>query len=231
MAKEERTVPRAHYLSHNVTLNQRPDRAIVLTSAGALGPVADRTTDWLDHWAALTPDAVFLAERSGAGWHELSYRAAREQARAMAGGLLELGLGPDAPIMIVTGNSVNHGLLALAAQYVGVPIVPLAEQYALIPEARSQLDYVAGLTCPGAIYAEDGAAFSDVMARACFSGIHKLVGQGAGTGHIPLAGLTQTGGNIDDAAARVGDARLVRGLLAAGAVRSMRAPRGGGVCT
>ena len=31
------------------------------------------------------------------------------------------------------------GLLALAAQYIGVPVVPLAEQYSLIPEAHGRL--------------------------------------------------------------------------------------------
>ena len=124
------------YRAHDVTREDRVDGSILLRANGALGLIADRTTDWLEHWADQSPDAVFLAERSGEGWRELTFAMVREQARALAVGLLELGLGPDQAILIVSGNSVNHGLLALAAQYIGAPIVPLAEQYALIPAAR-----------------------------------------------------------------------------------------------
>ena len=126
---------RATYLPHDVIREERADGSILLRARAPLGRVAARTTDWLEHWAAKTPDAVFLAERSGAGWREVTYGEARDTARALAAGLLGAGLGPDRPIRIVSGNGVDHGLLALAAQYVGIPVVPVAEQYALIPDA------------------------------------------------------------------------------------------------
>lgn len=51
------------YRAHDVTREDRVDGSILLRANGALGPVADRTTDWLEQWADQTPDAVFLAER------------------------------------------------------------------------------------------------------------------------------------------------------------------------
>ena len=48
---------------HSVSRSDREDGSILLTSNHALGPVADRTGDWLHRWAAEAPDRVFLAER------------------------------------------------------------------------------------------------------------------------------------------------------------------------
>ena len=210
----------ARYRAHDVIREDRADGSILLRARAGLGPVAARTTDWLEDWAVKTPDAVFLAERSGAGWREVTYGQAREQARAIAAGLLDLGLGPDTPILIVSGNSVDHGLLALASQYVGVPIVPVAEQYALIPAARVQIDYVASLVKPGAVFAQDGDALAEVLGRDVFASVHKLVGQGAGKS---LASLARTGGDISAANAQVGPESVAKILMTSG---STSAPKG-----
>ena len=206
------------YRTHDVTREDRPDGSILLRAKGALGPVAARTTDWLERWAEKTPDAIFLAERSGAGWRELSFAMAREQARAIAGGLLELGLTSETPILIVSGNSVDHGILALAAQYIGVPIVPVAEQYALIPEARGQIEHVASIVKPGAVFAQDGDALADVLARDIFDSVHKLVGHGSGM--MTLDRLAKAGGDIRSANAQVGPDTVAKILMTSGSTSS-----------
>nr|WP_255599286.1 feruloyl-CoA synthase [Hasllibacter sp. MH4015] len=160
-----------------------------MSARAVLGPVVKRTTDWLDHWAETTPDAVFIAERAGDGWREVSYATARDQARAMAVGLLDMGLGPIRPLLIVTGNSVNHALLALAAQYAGVPFAPVAEQYAAIPAARAQLDHIARLIRPAAVFAEDGAALSEVFDREALRDARPLMAHGPGRTLDDLAGV------------------------------------------
>ena len=208
------------YRAHDVTRTDRADGSILLRSNGTLEPVANRTTDWLEHWADETPDAVFLAERSGNGWRELTFAMAHEQARALAGGLLDLGLGPQAAILIVSGNSVNHGLLSLAAQYIGAPIVPLAEQYALIPQARVQIDFVAGLVKPAAVFADDGDALAEVLSRDVFQNVHKLVGHGGGSGVHTLDALSKIAGDITDAHAQVGPDTIAKILMTSGSTSS-----------
>jgi feruloyl-CoA synthase len=211
------------YRAHDVICETAGDGAVLLRARAPLGAVADKTTDWLDHWADTTPDAVFLAERSGAGWREVTYVAARAQARALAAGLLDAGLDGSTPLMIVSGNSVDHGLLALGAQYVGIPIVPVAEQYALISEARGQIDHVAALVKPGAVFAEDGAALADVLDGSAFEGTVKLVSHGGAPGTRSLPDLARAGGDIAAAAARVGPDTVAKILMTSG---STSAPKG-----
>ncbi|SMY06922.1 feruloyl-CoA synthase [Flavimaricola marinus] len=208
------------YLSHDITRTERADGTYLLTSNTPLGTVVDKTTDWLDKWAAETPDALFIAERSGPGWREMSYAETQEQTRAMAGGLLGLGLTSETPILIISGNSVDHALLTLAAQYVGIPTVPVAEQYALIPPARVQLDYVAGLVKPGAVFAEDGDALAEVLERDCFAGMRKLTSQGGPSGSVTLAELTAKGGDITEAARAVGPESVAKILMTSGSTSS-----------
>ncbi len=181
-------------LPHDVIREDRADGAILLRARAELPEVAERTTDWLEHWAEVTPDAVFLAERSGDGWHEVAYAEARDKARTIAVGLLGMGLGPDRPLMVLTGNSVAHGLLALGSQYAGVPVCPVAEQYAAIPAARARLDEIAALIQPAAVFAEDGFALAEVFEREVFADARPLMAHGPG---LTVDDLARTGGALD----------------------------------
>ena len=128
-----------NYIPHNVVREDREDGSILLSSRVPLGRVVENTGCWLHRWADEAPDRVFIAERSGEGWRELRYRELLQQVRAVAASLLGRGLQAEKPICIISGNSVDHAVLTLAAQYVGVPVVPLAEQYSLVPDAYPRL--------------------------------------------------------------------------------------------
>ena len=173
---------------HLVEREDRADGTILLRSGHALGPVAQSTGVWLDHWAAVAPDRTFLAERSGAGWRTLSFGAAQQRVRRLAAGLLDRA--PAGPILILSGNSIDHALLTLAAQYVGLVTVPVAEQYSLIPAARDRLRYVVDLVRPGLVYADDAAAYATAFDIA---GCPALCSDPNGTAATPLHLLEQDG--------------------------------------
>lgn len=163
------------YAKHKVTSTRQDDGSLLLQSAWPLGPVANSTGDWLHHWAEKTPDQVFLMERSGPGWREINYRETLQQVQALAAGLLNRGMDSNTPIIVLSGPGIDHGLLMLAAHYVGVPIAPLAEQYSLIPEASARLDYCIQKIKPALVFAEDGARFGNALNRDSLASVNKLV--------------------------------------------------------
>ena len=117
----------------DVATETRADGTLVLRSAHELGAVAKTTGDWLHEWAEKTPDAVFIAEREGDGWREVTYKETLEIVRNLGSWLLANGYDKKGPIVVMSGNSVDHAMIALATQYVGMASVPVAEQYSLIP--------------------------------------------------------------------------------------------------
>lgn len=204
------------YRPHSVIREDRPDGSILLKSGYGLHPAVRCTGEWLHHWAEQTPGAVFLAERSGEGWREVTYGEALQQVRALAAALLDRGLGADTPIMIISGNSVDHGLLSMAAHYVGVPTVPVAEQYALIPGARVQLEYIAGLIQPKMVFADDGARYEGALKLPCFDGLEKVVSWNPGEGMTGLANLLAASGDVSEAYAKVGPETIAKILMTSG---------------
>ncbi|MCB1339721.1 MAG: feruloyl-CoA synthase [Pseudooceanicola sp.] len=212
-------MPETTYRPHRVNRQDRPDGTILLTSGHALSPVADTSGDWLHRWAAERPATTFLAERSGPGWREVPYAEALEQVRALAGGLLARGLTPDTPILIISGNGVDHGLLSLAAHYVGIPTVPVAEQYSLIPGAQAQLQFVLNLIDPKMVYAVDGTRFANALALPEMQGRDIVVSRNPAPGQILFTDLQQ-GGDIEDAASKVGPDSVVKILMTSGSTSS-----------
>jgi feruloyl-CoA synthase len=170
------------YRPHNVVQVIREDGSILLRSTDPLTPSVRRTTDWLRMWANDTPDAIFLGERSGEAWRELSYCEVLEQTIAVATSLIGRGLNADTPIMIISGNSIDHAILTFAAHMIGVPIVPVAEQYALIPAAHGQLGHIINLTRPAMVYAEDGCKFASALALPGLAKTEVVVAQNASDG-------------------------------------------------
>ena len=209
------------YRPHKVIGEARPDGSLLLRSGYEMSRPAGTTGCWLIRWASRSPDAVFLAERSGAGWRELRYGAALDEVRALAAALLDRGLGPKTPILILSGNSVDHGLLTLAAQYVGIPTVPLAEQYSLIPAAQKQLRHVLALIDPRMVFAEDGARFASALALDEMTGREIVVARNPGDHFTSLDALRRHAtGDVDVAHDAVGPDSVVKILMTSGSTSS-----------
>ena len=99
-------------------------------SPRALAPYAVKLTAQLEHWAVESPDRTFLAQRDEAQeWRRLSYREALRSVRAIAQGLIDRSLNSQRPVLIVSGNSIEHALLALGCLYAGVPYAPVSPSY------------------------------------------------------------------------------------------------------
>jgi hypothetical protein len=49
------------------------DGNVRISNSGHIGDFSSRVTERLEHWAATTPNRLFLARRTEAGWREVSY--------------------------------------------------------------------------------------------------------------------------------------------------------------
>ena len=162
----------------------RTGKDTILTSRVDMGDVVDRTADWLHHWAEKTPDNVFLSERCDSGWRDVTFRQALDAVRAIATSLAAREMGADTPIVILSGNSINHALLSYGAQYAGVPTVPLAEQYSLIAEAHGRLTYVLDKVRPTMAYTDDAGLYASALALPHFADVEIVATR---TGGAPVA--------------------------------------------
>ncbi|HSN29798.1 MAG TPA: feruloyl-CoA synthase [Kofleriaceae bacterium] len=157
--------------------------------------------DWLVRWATEAPDRAFLAERAGTAWRRVSYGEALGRVRRLAQALLDAGLGPAAPLAILSGNSIDHALLALAAMHVGVPVAPVSPAYSLASQDHGKLRALVGALAPGAIWAE-GVAFDRAFAA-------------LGVQRFEIAEAEPTSA-VDDAFARITPATIAKILFTSG---------------
>ncbi len=142
---------------------RRADGTSIIGSVEELGPYPRAIVDALEDWGARTPDAILIADREGEGWRKLSFAQVLERIPPLAQALLDAGLSPERPLMILSGNEIEHFLLGMAAIWVGIPYAPISPAYSLISTDFGKLRHIAGLLTPGMIYASDGAKFAPAI--------------------------------------------------------------------
>ena len=160
----KRPVRPVRVASLSANFDYRPNGLIYVRSTQRLGHYPERVTDRLEHWATHAPDRVFLAQRNlGGQWQTVTYAQALRRVRKLAGGLLTCGLSPHHPLMILSGNSIEHGLLALAAMYAGIPYTPVAPAYSLAVREYVALSYVWENFAPAMVFVDDGTKFNSAL--------------------------------------------------------------------
>jgi feruloyl-CoA synthase len=168
-----------------------PDGTLVLRSADPLREHPDTVLHSLRAWAAADPDYPLVAERApDGGWRSCSYGEAGTAAEAIGQALLDRGLGPDRPLLVLSGNSVSHLLVTLGAMTAGVPVAPVSVAYSVQSRDHARIRAITGLTGPGAVFAEDGDRFAAALDAA--GAVPAIVATGGPAGADRLADLLAT---------------------------------------
>jgi feruloyl-CoA synthase len=140
------------------------DGSQIVKCIDPLEEYAIRLTDRLEYWAEQTPDRVFVSRRtSDSGWKTISYSEALAQTQKIASNLLQRELSTERPIMILSGNSIEHLLLMLGAMYIGVPVAPISPAYSLVSTDYGKLKHAKHVLSPGMIFADDLQAFEKAI--------------------------------------------------------------------
>jgi feruloyl-CoA synthase len=164
----------------DLVLEQREDGTILGHSSEEEQSYSDNILQWLRYWGGAEPGHIFLAERpapGAPGWNNITYAETYEKMRSIALALLNRNVSPERPVAVLSGNSIDHALVALAAMYIGVPYAPVSPAYSLISKDFAKLKHVLGLLTPGVIYVGDGVKFSAAIAAAVPPDVELIVSQ------------------------------------------------------
>jgi feruloyl-CoA synthase len=207
---------------------RREGETLYITAAEALQPYPRSLVDRLRHWAERTPDQLFLARRDHSGeWVSLSYAEVAVRVRAIASALVARDLNADRPIAILSGNSLEHALLALGAMEAGIPYCPVSPAYAQAGGDLGKLVDVFALLTPGLIFVDDAQAFSRALLEVVPPGVEVVAATGE-AGDRPLTPLAQLLAHLPSPAAQaafdsIGQDSIAKLLLTSGSTGSPKA--------
>lgn len=211
----------------NVQIHERAG-SIYLTPQEALEPPPERILDRLLYWAGERGEQTFVARRGADGlWQRISYREMVDRVRCIAAHLLDFDLGPDRPLIILSGNDLEHLQLALACYYIGVPYCPVSPAYSLLAKDFGKLRHIVALLQPGLVMAAEGAAFSRAIGAVIPEDTPLLLVQGTVSGRISRTFATllepRDLADADIAFARTGPDTIAKFLFTSGSTKLPKA--------
>jgi feruloyl-CoA synthase len=149
----------------DITQEVNKDGYIILKSTVPLKKRPHRITQRLVHWAKKTPDKVFLGQKDKQGlWQTITYAEAYEKVKTIIHCLVQSRASSQRPIAILSENSIEHGLVALAAMHMGIPYAPIAPPYSLRSTDFQKLRYTIDLLKPGFIFVQNGKQYAKALA-------------------------------------------------------------------
>ena len=146
-----------------VTVTRRPDGAVLLRSPIELARYPASLSNYLERWASDAPTRPFLMERATTGtWSGVSYGEAWARVGELSAWLANR-VDPGRAVAILSDNSVEHGLLTLAAMHVGLAVAPVSPAYSLVSKTFGKLKSVIEKLNPGVIYVANHESFAPAL--------------------------------------------------------------------
>jgi feruloyl-CoA synthase len=201
-----------------VTCTTDADGTVRLACPAPLAPYDPSLAHLFRAAVEAQPDRVFLAERAADGWRTLTYAQARRKVDALAAALIDRGLSADRPVMILSGNAIDHALLMLAGYTAGVPVAPVSVAYSLQSQDFAKLRHIAELLAPGLVYVADTAPFAKALAAIDCGAEVVASRDGANLGATPFDDLAATtpGAALERAASAIRADTIAKILFTSG---------------
>ena len=202
--------------------------ALHMRSLEPLAEYPPRLLDRLVHWARVRPEQTFIAARQADGdWRRVSYAQMLDSVRAIAQSLLSYGLSADKPLVLLSGNDIEHLQLAFGALYAGIPYCPVSPAYSLLSQDFAKLRHVCDLLQPGLVFVSDAAAYQRAIEAVLPAETPMITVRGeiAGRRQVSFASLLeQPGGAEAEAAfASTGPDSIAKFLFTSGSTRLPKA--------
>jgi feruloyl-CoA synthase len=184
------------FLPRDIDVERRADGTIVLRNRIPLQPYERHIPAFLRRWAAEAPERVFIAQRRGPNraWMKVTYGEALATVDRLTQALLDLNLSEQRPVMVLSGNSIEHALLMMAAMQARAPIASISPAYSLMSQDFAKLKYVFELLEPGLVMVQYGPQFAKALGALSLDGVTVVHVDGAipGMDSVPFESLAQT---------------------------------------
>ena len=208
--------------SPEVEVENLGDGGVILRSPQPIGEYPDSQNAWLVAWAEETPDAIFVADRTGPNgeWRRVSYKDFLAQVKSIGQALLNRNLSVDRLVAILSDNAVDNALLLFGAMHVGIPVVPISPAYSLMSQDFGKLKYIIGMVSPGLVYVADGEKFGNALKAIDIGEVEIVVSENSPkSGKSTLFGdllATEPTTDVDQAYAKVGPDTIAKILFTSG---------------
>ncbi len=176
-------------------MERRADGSFIIRPDEPLEPYPRVLTERLIHWAGVAPERPLAAKRGADGsWRYLTYAEAVRKVRSLGQALLDRGLSVHHPVAILSENDLEHLLLMLAGQHVGIPTASIAPPYSLISKDFAKLRHVMKILEPGLIFVAHGEHYRRALDAAVDRDIEVAFTDGTLSGRraIPFDDLAAT---------------------------------------
>jgi feruloyl-CoA synthase len=152
------------FVPPDIAMERQGEGSIVLSSRQPMAAEEPSIPAVLRKRAAEHPNRPLAAQRDQDDhWTTLTYGEAQGRAEAVARAFAALGLGPERPLMILSGNSLEHLVVSLGAYAAQVPVMPISVAYSLMSADHARIKAIAELTEPGLVFADDAGSFAKAL--------------------------------------------------------------------
>ncbi|MCC2674311.1 MAG: AMP-dependent synthetase and ligase, partial [Ramlibacter sp.] len=152
------------FLERDIQVDREADGTLYLRSRVPLDEVAPHVPALLARSARDHPERPWLAQRRGDAreWQVLHYGEGKQRADAVTQALLDLQR-PGRSVVVLSGNSLEHGILQLAAMQAGMPHVAITPAYALLATDLGKLQAMVDLVEPALVFVQNGRQFDRAL--------------------------------------------------------------------
>lgn len=178
------------FLRRDVSVERREDGVQVLRHPEPLKATEPHIPAVMRRQAQARPQHPWIAQRppGGGDWQRLSFGQGQQQVDALTQALIDLD-APGRTVMVLSGNSIEHGLVALAAMQAGMPCSPITPAYSLLSQDHAKLRAMAALLEPAVVFVQNGRSFEAALRALQQAGL--LQGVAVWCVDEPLDGLVQ----------------------------------------
>src|SRR3954454_5473192 len=207
------------FATPRITMDRRDDGSMILRSEEPLAECARSVGHAFTQRAKTHPDRVLVSEPAAAGTGTtLTYGEALSRGRAVAQSLLDIGADQHRPVMVLSGNSIDHLVVSLGAYLAGVPVIPVSVAYSLSSKDHERVRAIAALTTPAVVFADDADRFGEALDAVAAPSRVSLVSRGSRPGAMRLDQWTSATVTdaVDVALDRVGPDSVAKLLFTSG---------------